>query len=71
MGQYKDRINYFKKKDSNKNNYSIDDFATKKRVTVLNLKFGLLVPLGNRFYFDFYAGFGIKIKRFNHLNLKH
>jgi hypothetical protein len=66
--QYND---YFKRNDSNRNNYIIDDFATIKRVTILNLKYGLLVPLGNRFYFDFYSGFSLKIKRFNHLNLEY
>jgi hypothetical protein len=40
-------------------------------VTILNLKYGLLVPLGNRFYFDFYSGFSLKIKRFNYLNLEY
>jgi hypothetical protein len=69
--QYNDHINYFERNDSNRNNYIIDDFATIKRVTILNLKYGLLVPLGNRFYFDFYSGFGIRIKRFNHLNLEY
>jgi hypothetical protein len=71
MNQYNDHINYFERNDSNRNNHIIVDFATKKRVTVLNLKYGLLVPLGNRFYFDFYTGFGIRIKRFNHLNLEY
>jgi len=69
--QYNDHINYFERNDSNQNNCITDDFATKKRVTVLNLKYGLLVPLGNRFYFDFYSGFGVRIKRFNHLNLEY
>jgi hypothetical protein len=67
--QYNNNIKYFERNNSNQNNYTTDNYATKKTVTILNLKYGLLVPLGNRFYFDFYSGFGIRIKRFNHLNL--
>ena len=69
--QYNDHINYSERNNSNRNNYIIDDFATIKRVAVLNLKYGILVPLGNRFYFDFYSGFGIRIKRFDYLNLEY
>ena len=69
--QYNNNIKYFERNNSNQNNYTTDNYATKKTVTILNLKYGLLVPLGNRFYFDFYSGFGIRIKRFNHTNLEY
>lgn len=68
--QYNDFIDYTDKNNSNLNNLKRDDFATRKRVTIINLKFGTLVPLGKRFYFDFYSGLGLRIKRFNHINLE-
>lgn len=69
--QYNNNFIFFERNNSSQNNYTTDYFATKKTTTILNLKYGLLVPLGNRFYFDFYSGFGIRIKRFNHLNLEY
>ena len=30
----------------------------------------VLVPVANRFYLDLYTGLGLRIKRFNHLNLE-
>jgi hypothetical protein len=68
--QYNDNFIYFERNNSSQNNYTTDYFATKKTTTILNLKYGLLIPIGNRFYFDFYSGFGIRIKRFNHTNLE-
>ena len=69
--QYNYNINYTEKENPNQNEYITDDFATKKTVTIVNLKYGLLVPLGKRFYLDFYSGFGIRIKKFNHINLEY
>ena len=69
--QYNDNFIYFERNNSSQNNYTTDYFATKKTTTILNLKYGLLIPIGNRFYFDFYSGFGIRIKRFNHTNLEY
>lgn len=67
--QFNDNINYF---EANTNNFDItDNFATKKTVAIVNLKYGILVPLGKRFYFDFYSGFGIRIKSFKHFNLEY
>ena len=68
--QYNDYIEYTDKNNPNQSNTMRDDFATRKRVTIINLKFGTLVPIGKRFYFDFYSGFGLRIKRFNHVNLE-
>lgn len=65
--QYNDNINYY---DQN-NNYIKDDFATQKNVTIVNLKYGFLVPLGKKFYFDFYSGLGIRTKKFHHINLEY
>lgn len=65
--QYNDKIDYF---DDN-NNFITDDFATKKTVTIVNLKYGLLVPIGKRFYFDFYSGLGVRMKKFDHINLEY
>ncbi|WP_439128095.1 hypothetical protein [Polaribacter sp.] len=69
--QYNDILDYY---EDNTNftyeNIIRDDFATKKRVTIINLKYGLLVPITKRFYFDFYTGLGLRIKRFNHINLE-
>ncbi|QOD61627.1 hypothetical protein H9I45_04035 [Polaribacter haliotis] len=67
--QYNDYIDYTDK-NTNQNNFIRDDFATKKRVTIFNLKYGILIPIGKQFYFDFYTGLGIRIKKFNHLNLE-
>lgn len=69
--QYNDFLGYYKGSTTQSNNIIIDDFATKKKVTVLNVKYGLLLPIGKRFYFDFYTGLGLRIKRFNHLNLEY
>ncbi|TXD50886.1 MULTISPECIES: hypothetical protein [unclassified Polaribacter] len=67
--QYNDKINYFD--DENQSDFITDDFATKKRVTIVNLKYGLLIPIGKRFYLDVYSGFGIRIKKFKHINLEY
>jgi hypothetical protein len=69
--QYNDIINYSLKDNPNQDNYSTDDFATKKTVTIINLKYGFLVPIGKTFYLDFYSGFGVRIKNFNHINLEY
>lgn len=69
--QYNDYIDYTEINNSDIENYITDDFGTKKDVTIINLKYGLLVPLGERFYFDFYSGFGIRVKKFNHINLEY
>ena len=44
--QYNDKIEYGFKNDSKRENIIEDDFATKKRVTIVNLKYGLLIPIG-------------------------
>ncbi|APZ46932.1 hypothetical protein BW723_11835 [Polaribacter reichenbachii] len=67
--EYNDQINYYEIENSN--NYYIDDFATKKNVTIFNLKYGLIVPIGKKFYFDFYTGLGLRIKKFDHKNLEY
>lgn len=72
--QYNDNINYFleeEKTEETWGNSITDDFATKKNVTIINLKYGLLVPIGKKLYFDFYTGFGLRIKRFKHINLEY
>lgn len=68
--QYNDQLEYTLKDNSLQNQYIVDDFATKKTVGIFNLKYGLLVPIGTKFYFDFYSGIGVRIKKFNHLNLE-
>ena len=68
ISQYNDKLEYGFKNDANRTNSIRDDFATKKRVTIVNLKHGLLVPIGNRFYFDFYYGLGVRIKKFQNFN---
>jgi len=68
--QYNTKINYFDKNLPNQNSI-IDDFATQKNVTIVNLKYGILIPLGKKFYFDFYTGVGLRTKRFNHINLEY
>ncbi|MFI1772138.1 hypothetical protein [Thalassobellus citreus] len=70
--QYNDYINYSERNNSpNEYNYITDDFATKKNVTIVNLKYGLIVLLGKKTYLDFYSGFGVRVKKFNHLNLEY
>lgn len=70
--QFNDILEYFNKEDINQIDldiYELDEirdvFFTKKRVSVINLKYGVLVPIANKFYFDFYSGFGIRIKQVN------
>ena len=70
QSQYNNYLDYVDKNDTSQNLIT-DDFATKKRVTILNLKYGILMPIGKRFYFDFYTGLGLRIKRFNHINLEY
>lgn len=70
--QYNEYLDYYDKNDPIfQENYIRDDFATEKRVTIVNLKYGLLVPVGKRFYFDLYTGVGLRIKRFNRINLEY
>ncbi|WP_298764679.1 hypothetical protein [uncultured Polaribacter sp.] len=69
--QYNDYITYYENDNISERSIITDDFATKKRVTVINLKYGLLLPIGNKFYFDFYTGLGLRIKRFDHINLEY
>lgn len=69
--QYNSYINYYENNNSNLNNLTRDDFATKKRVTVINFKYGVLFPIGKRVYADFYTGLGLRIRRFNYLNLEY
>lgn len=69
--QYNDNINY-STTDNTGNFVSIsNDFATVKTVSMVNVKYGLLVPLGDKMYFDFYSGLGVRIKRFDHQNLEY
>ncbi len=70
--QFNQNIRYFESNNRNSNNFfTIDDFATKKSVSIINLKYGVLVPLGKQLYFDFYSGFGVRIKSFKHFNLQY
>lgn len=69
--QYNDYLEYTERDNTDMVDYITDDFGTKKNVTIINLKYGLLVPLGEIFYFDFYSGLGIRIKKFNHINLEY
>ncbi|RCS27230.1 hypothetical protein DUT90_09010 [Polaribacter sp. WD7] len=39
-------------------------------MTILNIKYELLAPLNNVFYFDFYAGLGIRLKRFKDISIE-
>ncbi|MFK8058960.1 MAG: hypothetical protein AB8B78_02610 [Polaribacter sp.] len=68
--QYNDKLEYGLKNNSNKRNNIRDDFATRKNVTIINLKHGFLIPIGNRFYVDFYGGFGLRIKKFEDIELE-
>lgn len=69
--QYNDFLEYYEYITTKPNSIITDNFATKKRVTVFNLKYGILLPIGKRFYFDFYTGLGLRIKKFNHINLEY
>lgn len=68
VSQFNDKQEYGMVNDINNVNSIIDYFATKKRVTIINFKYGLLVPIGKRFYFDFYYGLGVRIKKFQDFN---
>ena len=68
--QYNDRFKYSLKDNSNQNDYITEDFATKKRISIINLKYGLLVPVREKFYLDYYTGFGVRIKKFEHINFE-
>jgi hypothetical protein len=67
--QYNDKIEY--SFINGQNTFIEDDFATRKRVSIINLKYGFIMPIGKRFYFDFYTGFGIRIKKFDYINLEY
>ncbi|TVZ55285.1 hypothetical protein OD91_0531 [Lutibacter sp. Hel_I_33_5] len=71
VSQYNDYLDYSERTDKYQYNYTRDDFATYKNVTVVNFKYGMIVPIGNRLYFDFYGGLGIRTKRFDHINLEY
>lgn len=68
--QFNDNISYFEKNNNNPEDIvKIDDlFGVKKQATIINLKYGLLVPINERFYFDFYTGLGIRLKRFKSID---
>ena len=68
--QYNDYLDYTINNNPNQNKPTRDDFATRKRVTIINIKYGTIVPLGKRFYFDFYSGLGLRMKKFSHINLE-
>lgn len=72
---YNDKIRYSLRDENPQDNYGFtaikDDFATKKTVDIINLKYGIILPLNEHFYFDFYTGFGIRTKRFEHINLEY
>lgn len=70
--QFNDIVNYTVKNTNNQNfNSFTDDYAAKKNVTIINLKYGVFVPIGKKLYFDFYTGFGIRFKTFDYLNLEY
>ncbi len=68
---YHDNLTYYFKDYSIQSGPISDDFATEKTVRIVNFKYGLLVPLGKKMYFDFYTGLGIRTKQFNHINLEY
>ncbi|MHB0755792.1 hypothetical protein [Polaribacter sp. M15] len=68
---YHDNLTYYFKDYSLGNGPINDDFATQKTVSIVNFKYGILVPLGKKMYFDFYTGFGIRTKKFDHINLEY
>ncbi|WP_439132274.1 hypothetical protein [Polaribacter sp.] len=68
---YHDNLTYYFKDYTIQSGSISDDFATQKTVSIVNLKYGILVPLGKKLYFDFYTGFGIRTKQFNHINLEY
>ena len=39
----------------------LENIAVKRNLNIYNLKYGLILPLNNHFYFDFYTGFGFRI----------
>lgn len=70
--QFNENIRYFDFDSRNSNDFfTVDDFATKKSVSIINLKYGILLPLGKQLYFDFYSGFGVRIKNFEYINLEY
>lgn len=69
--QFNDHISFYEKSNLDTENDLVritDNFGTKKRVTIINLKYGLLVPINDDFYFDFYTGLGVRIKKFKDVN---
>jgi hypothetical protein len=67
--QYNDNLEYFNR--NGLDNLIIDDFATVKTVSIINLKYGILMPIGDNFYFDFYTGLGVRTKQFDYRNLEY
>jgi hypothetical protein len=67
--QYNDKLDYGFSGGLDRINSIKDDFATKKKVTIINLKYGQLVPISNRLYFDIYVGLGLRLKSFKDINL--
>lgn len=76
--QFNDKISYSLINNNfiNANNDDFDDwindtFVTQKKVSVFNIKYGFLVPIRKRFYFDFYTGMGLRLKNYNYVNLEY
>lgn len=69
--QYNDKLEYGFKNNSTDGNFIKDDFGTKKDVTIINIKYGRLVPMGNKFYLDLYYGLGARIKKYEHVSLEY
>jgi len=69
--QYDDNISYFNRNDNLEEDYVNDNFGTKKIVSIINLKYGIIVPLTKHFYFDFYTGFGVRTKNFNQISIEY
>lgn len=69
--QFNDQIDYYLNDGNESNELITDDFAAKKKVSVFNIKYGILVPLNNSLYFDFFSGFGLRIKDYEYIKLEY
>lgn len=74
--QYNNSISYFDNIDYEGNfttntNLNTDFFGTFRQENIVNLKYGLFIPIKQKFYFDFYTGIGFRTKNFNYVELEY
>lgn len=70
-GQYNDATEYALRNSEQNSNNIRDEFVTQLNIKIINIKYGILVPVSKRFYFDLYTGLGLRIQRFQDKHLEY